>query len=158
MNKVKFPILAAIAGIMLFVFAIATVGGNGASAAPSLIPTPVSVSARGAAPAKPVVFYSGSVMTSAVASNAQGIAEYEIVDLQWVIDQTVLASGANTTTLKLQFSNDGVNWVDGATAVTSNAADAGDMQQYAVFGEFVRVHSTLENNNPVTLTVIGLAK
>lgn len=158
MNKVKFPVVAVIAGVVLFLAVLATIGGNGASAAPSLIPTPVSVTARSASPAKAVVFYSGSTVTTAVASNAQGIAEYEIVDLQWIIDQTVLASGANTTTLKLQFSNDGVNWVDGATAVSSNAADAVDMQQYALFGQFVRVHTTLGNTNPVTITVLGIAK
>lgn len=154
MNKVKFPVFAVIVGAVLFLAVLATIGGNGASAAPSLIPTPVSVTARGAAPAKALAFYVSSTMTTAVASNAQGIAEYEVVDLQWLIDQTLV----NTATFKLQFSNDGVNWVDGATPVSANAADAGDMQQYALFGQFVRVHTTLSNENPLTVTVIGVAK
>lgn len=154
MNKAKYPVIVVVMTLVLMVAFIATLGGNGASAAPSLIPTPVSVSSRGTSLAKDVMLYDASVMTTAVASNAQGVAEHEIIDLQWLIDQT----DVNTATIKLQFSNDGTNWVDGATAVSSNAADAGDMQQFALFGKFVRAHTTLANTNPVTITLIGVAK
>ena len=135
MNKAKYPVFVVVVALVLMVAFIATLGGNGASAAPSLIPTPVSVSSRGTALAKDVMLYDASVMTTAVASNAQGVAEHEIIDLQWLIDQT----DVNTATIKLQFSNDGTNWVDGATAVSSNAADAGDMQQFALFGKKKRL-------------------
>lgn len=155
MNKVKFPIIAVLAGVVLFLAILATMGGNGAHAAPSLIPTPVSVSSRGTALAKDVMFFNSVTLTTAVPSNAQGIAEHEIIDLQWLIDQAALT---NTLSISLQFSNDGVNWVDGARAVTSNVADAGDMQQFAVFGKFVRAYTSLDNTNPVTITLIGVAK
>jgi len=79
------------------------------------------------------------------------------MDLQWGIDQTLLTT-MNTTTLKLQFSNDGVNWIDGASFVSANVADANDMQQYAIFGRYARVYADVSNTNPLTLTVIGVAK
>lgn len=154
MNKVRYVVMGATAALVLFVALIATLGGNGASAAPSLIPTPVSVNPRGNYPAKDVVFYASKVMTTAETANAQGVEEHEVIDLQWIIDQT----DVNTATVKLQFSNDGVNWVDGATVVSSNAADANDMQQFALFGKYARAHTTLGNTNPVTITLIGLAK
>lgn len=124
----------------------------GPMAAPAAIPTPVSVTPGSGAP-QVATFWKGSVLT-ATGAGAEAIIAGEKVDLQWVIDQTAV----NTVTLKLQFSNDSTNWVDGATFVTSNAADAGDMQQYAVFGRYLRAHATVANSNPVTVTVIGLVK
>ena len=155
MNKVKYLVFIVVVVAMLFVAFLATLGGNGASAAPSLVPTPVSVSARGSAIAKDVVLYNGVVMTTAVASSAQGINEHEVIDLQWIIDQATLT---NTLSINIQFSNNGVNWVDGPRVVTTNTADANDMQQYAIFGKYIRAYPSLENNNPVTITLIGVAK
>jgi hypothetical protein len=64
----------------------------------------------------------------------------------------------NTTTLKLQFSNDGVNWTDGATIASAIAEDGAVLSQQAVFGKFARVYADVSNTNPVTLTVLGILK
>lgn len=125
-----------------------------AAAAPMAAPTPVTVTMGGKA-ASLVVFWERKVMTQAGPSAAQNVADHDKMDLQWVIDQ---GSTPNTATVKLQFSNDGINWIDGPTAVTNNNADANDMQQYAVFGRYARVSPTLGNTQPVTLTAIGVAK
>jgi hypothetical protein len=121
-------------------------------AAPAAIPTPVSVTPGNGAP-QVAPFWQATALTASGAG-AEAIIAGEKVDLQWVIDQATV----NTVTLKLQFSNDSTNWVDGATFVTNNAADAGDMQQYAVFGRYLRAYATVVNTNPVTVTVIGVVK
>lgn len=145
-----------VSAVMLAVMALAglaaSMGAGNAVAAPQAIPTPVSVTPGNDAP-QVATFWSAEPLTASAAGN-EAIIVGEKVDLQWVIDQT----DVNTVTLKLQFSNDSSNWVDGATFVTSNAADAGDMQQYAVFGRYLRAYATVSNSNPVTVTVIGLVK
>jgi hypothetical protein len=123
-----------------------------AVAGPAAIPTPVSITPGNGAP-QLVTLFNANVST-ADSSGAAAVIAGEKVDLQWLIDQTAV----NTVTLKLQFSNNGVNWIDGATFVTNNAADAGDMQQYALFGRYLRAHADVSNSNPVTVTVIGLVK
>jgi len=124
----------------------------GPMAAPAAIPTPVSITPGSGAP-QLVTLFNANVSTADEGGPAAVIAG-EKVDLQWIIDQT----DVNTVTLKLQFSNNGVTWIDGAAFVTSNAADAGDMQQYAVFGRYLRAYADVSNSNPVTVTVIGLVK
>lgn len=148
--------VAAAALLVCFLF-LALVGGNlapSATAAPPAIPTPVSVTAANPN-AKVLMLHNAKVITAAGNTAWLDIAAFQKVDLHWVIDQGTVA---NTTTLKLQFSNDGVNAVDGATFVTANAADAGDMQQYALFGRFLRVNNTAGTSQPVTITLVGLAK
>jgi len=129
-----------------------SMGAGPALAAPQAIPTPVSVTPGNGAP-QVATFWRAAPLTASGAGT-EAIIAGEKVDLQWVIDQTAV----NTVTLKLQFSNDSATWVDGATFVTNNAADAGDMQQYAVFGRYLRAYATVTNSNPVTVTVIGVVK
>lgn len=143
--------------VLLFAVLVLSIGGPAnVTAAPAAIPTPVSVNHSGSF-ADVNNFYVTSVITADGGSNAQNIQNHQVADLQWVIDQTLLTT-MNTTTLKLQFSNDGSNWIDGATFVTANVADAGDMQQYAIFGRYARVYADVSNTNPLTVTVIGVAK
>lgn len=146
-------------GLLLFVAMIMALspGANVAAApqlAPQYAPTPVSINA-GAGNAKTLTFWSSRVITEDAASACLGAAAQEKIDLQWVIDQTA----GNPVTLTLQHSNDGgVNVVNGAAAVVDNQADANDMQQFAIFGGCTRVHADATTANPVTVTVIGVAK
>lgn len=143
--------------IVLFAALVLSMGGPvNVTAAPSAAPTPVSINHSGSFADVPV-FYSTQVLTADGGSNAQNIQNHQVMDLQWGIDQTLLTT-VNTTTLKIQFSNDGVNWIDGASFVSANTADANDMQQYAIFGRYARVYADVSNTNPITLTVIGVAK
>lgn len=151
-NARVFVLLALVVAMVVFVGLSASMGAGSALAAPQAIPTPVSVTPGNGVPQVAPMFQAQALTASG--AGTQAIIAGEKVDLQWVIDQTAV----NTVTLKLQFSNDSTNWVDGATFVTSNAADAGDMQQYAVFGRYLRAYATVTNSNPVTVTVIGLVK
>lgn len=123
---------------------------------PVALVTPVSASVS-AAPGE-LVLFSSKVLTEDAGSVAAVVKPYQRTDIQYIFDQTIVAAAANTTTVKLQFSNDGVNWEDGATIATSNAADGAALSQQNVFGKYARVYADVSNTNPVTLTVIGVMK
>ncbi len=146
----------AVAVVIFAALVLSMTGPANVTAAPSAAPTPVSINHAGTFADVPV-FWSTQVVTADGGSSLQNIQNHQVVDLQWGIDQTLLTT-MNTTTLKLQFSNDGVNWIDGASFVSANVADANDMQQYAIFGRYARVYADVSNTNPLTLTVIGVAK
>jgi len=125
---------------------------------PLAAPTPQSVAGRSTTPSDVLVFSEQAVKTAAGNTAYVNVQDSDVVDLQWVIDQTAVAGAPNTTTLKLQFSNDGVNWVDGSAIATNNSADANDMQQFPVFGKLARVNYTASNSNPFTVTLIAVGK
>lgn len=148
----------AVALALLTVFGLAFQGtASAANPGPLAAPTPVSVTGntgRGQA----AVLWNAKVITEDTATGAMDILNYSKADIQWLVDQTVVAGAANTTTVKLQFSNNGTNWIDGMNAVATNSADAGDMQQFAVFGRYVRLYADVTNSNPVTWTLAVAAK
>lgn len=51
-----------------------------------------------------------------------------------------------------------MNTKHGATIVSANAADADALAQFAVYGRYTNVYADVTNTNPVTITVIGVAK
>ena len=146
---------AAIAIVALaFLLSALMSGPTHVSAAPAALVTPVSVNHAGGA-SKVATFFTTRVITQDTSSACLNIQNNEKMDLQWVIDQTIV----NTATLKLQFSNNGAaNVVDGTTFASANAADANDMQQYTVYGVCARVNVDVTNANPVVVTVIGNGK
>lgn len=154
MRKSYALIFGGVLGVILFVAFLGLVSSPNTYAAPSAAPTPVSNLDRGGMAAKVITLFSTDVLTADRNGPTQNIIGNDATDLQWVIDQTAV----NTVTLKIQYSVNGTNWIDGATFVTSNAADAGDMQQYPLFGQFVRVNADVTNASPVTITVMGVAK
>ena len=127
---------------------------------PLAIPTPVTAPAHSTVPNAPEfpLFFNAKALTADTRSSCFEVPEYSIVDLQWLIHQTIVNSTANTITLKLQYSNDDANYVDGASFVSSNAADAGDMQQYNLFGRYTCIYADVSNTQTVTVTVIGAVK
>ncbi len=125
-----------------------------AIAAPLAAPTPVISGWNADNSRYPVNFWLTEVITADGGTEAFTLANYEALDLQYVIDQT----SVNTMTLKLQHSNDGSHWTDGASIVASNAADANALNQFANFGLYSRVYADVTNTNPVTVSVIGVAK
>ena len=140
--------------VAALIFSMSSVAPDTAMAAPAPAPTPVSATDSGGNNAV-VTFWSGEALTATGASSVQNVMDFERVDLQTTIDQ---GTTPNTVTLKLQFSNDGTNWIDGATVVSANVADAGAMQQYALFGRYARLYATAGNSESVTVTAIGVAK
>jgi hypothetical protein len=142
--------------MLVGLFALMTLSTPGAQAGPLAAPTPVAGTYTGGTLARSVTLYDSTVTTStAFGGNGVSVLTGDRIDLQYVIDQP---TSVNTMTLKLQFSNDLVNWIDGATIVTDNAADANVMQQYAVFGNYARINIAGANTNEATVKVIGVLK
>lgn len=126
------------------------------TAAPAAAPTPASVTrpGNGEAPEFPV-FFNRAVLTADTRSSCFEVPEYSTVDMQYVIDQ----SDVNTTTVKLQFSNDLVTYVDGVAIVSANTEDASGMQQFQLFGRHTCVYAdVITSTYPITVTVIGVVK
>lgn len=142
--------------LMLVLFGVMVNTAPGVQAEPLAAPTPVAGTYTGGTLARAVTLYDSTVTTStAFGGSGVSILTGDRIDLQYVIDQP---TSVNTMTLKLQFSNDLVNWVDGATVVTDNVADANVMQQYAVFGSYVRVNIDAANTETATVKVLGVVK
>lgn len=157
MRKYGFLIaVIAIVGVAVMLGAMSTVQAS--QPVPLFAPTPVSVNTRNADLNDVLSFYATKVVTADGNTGSVNIQNADVLDLQVTADQTLVAGAPNTTTLKLQFSNDGINWVDGATVLTANDADATSLQQYAVFGKLARINTDVTSANPLTLTVIAVSK
>jgi hypothetical protein len=143
------------ATIALMVVALLFAGPASPSYADT-VPTPISVQAgSGSTDFLNVTFWSSDSVATSSASNALQLPGYDTIDLQYVIDQP---SPVNTTTIKIQWSNDNSNWSDGPTIVSSNAADADSMVQIANMGRYTRLYATQTGTNTVTITARGVAK
>jgi hypothetical protein len=120
------------------------------------VPTPISAQAGSGSPSwLAVTFWSEDDLAASAASNGIQLPGYDSLDLQYVIDQPTTV---NTTTIKVQWSNDNSNWSDGPTIVSANAADADSMIQVANMGRYTRLYATVSNTETVELTVLGIAK
>lgn len=117
-------------------------------------PTPVSGSNTGSTRSGKLDFFDTVVITEDTRSTLYALSGYDLVDVQWGIDM----SDTNTTTLKLQFSIDGRTWTDGVSIAASKAADDTGLNQFNNFGRYTAVYADVENTEPITLTVYGLAK
>lgn len=129
-----------------------------ATAAPSAAPTPVAVDRSPTQPTLATLWDRAEIAATG-RGGCVNTSAYEKMDLQYVIDQTVV----NTITLKLQFTNDSpgdtnATYIDGVTIISGNAADASDLQQFQVFGAWTCIHATVVNANPVTVSAKALLK
>ena len=113
--------------------------------------TPVSYGATVGTNSK-VTFFNGNV--TADTRVCFDLSNYNKVDLQWIIDQGTV----NTTTLKLQWSNDNLNYEDTATVASANTADTHSGQQYNLFGQHNCVLADVANSNALGLKIFGVAK
>jgi len=143
--------LALFAGVLV-VQPMTDYGAVGATA----ITTPAAVPPMSTDNTKdPFYFWATSVITqSGASSNAWRLQDYEVLDLHCVLDATL----ANTTTIKLQYSNDNVNWADGHSVIQNTGSDQNDMVQRYNFGAYTRLYATVTNSNPLTVTVVGIAR
>ena len=148
---------AAVVLVASLLAAFAMVPAGSTQAAPAAAPTPVAAVQRSPAPEFPV-FFRGGALTADTRSSCFEVPDYSVIDLQYNIDQTLVETTANTTTLTIQFSNDLVTFVDGLNAVADNAADASGMVQLQLFGRHTCVYANVSNTLPVTITVNGVVK
>lgn len=127
----------------------AHVSGATAESGVQAVLTPVSVPANGFAGAKLNFMPRNSriVTSTAAYGEAVQVGKYKTIDVQSVVD----VGSANTITLTLQYSNDGVNFVDGPV-VGAVAADANTMVQYAAFGDVMRLKYDAASTTAITIT------
>jgi len=151
------PTVAFVLLLVSFFVAVALVPSSGTQAAPAAAPTPVAAVQRSPAPEFPL-FFNGKVLTADTRSSCFDVPDYAVVDLQWIVDQTIVDAAANTTTLTLQWSNDNANYVNGVAVASNVITDTDDLQQFQLFGRHACVYADVSNTNPVTLTVLGVVK
>ena len=153
MNRSFYLVFSLVMALALLAGAMVALNTPTALAAPAADPTPVVSGFSQRSPTE-LTWLSDVATTADGGSTPQLVSAWQAVDIQYNIDQGTV----NTVTLKLQFSNDGTNWTDGATLVSGNAADASVLSQAAVFGKWARVYADVTNTNPVTITAIGIMK
>ncbi len=159
MNSKRTIVLTVVVALMVFALALTALSGGGAAtAAPMAIPTPVSVTRPAGDGYITVAPFSAQVLTEDTTSTCYDVAKFSVVDVLYSIDQTVLASGANTTTLTTRWGIDSTTTVAGVNIVASNADDATDMAQVQVFGRYFCVLANVSNSQSVTVTVQAIAK
>lgn len=131
----------------------AMVGGGGVNPALAAAPTPVSITQPvGLNPAL-YTMYSGNAITASAQGSCWELGRWAIADVQSTID----ISNLQTVTVKIQYSNDGTNLVDGANVATGSA-DASTFYQAPLFGRFACAYVTLGTSAPVTVNVTAWAK
>lgn len=152
-NQRLLPVL--ILGLVLFI-AVLMIPANLAGpvqAAPPAAPTPITgVVASDAG--NYFVFLDAQAFAADGYSDAVTLASFEWADWQYLIDNI----DTNTTTVTIQYSNDGANWVNGPALISSNAGDAGDMTRLPLFGRYTRLHVNSTTTDTLTLSVNVLAK
>ena len=150
----RFGVAIAITIGLMFLLAALTMVSNAPPVSADTVPTPVYIS--GSDDRLFVTFFDADTTVTTENSPGFQLAAYEFMDVQFVVDQT--GSPANTTTLKIQWSNDNTNWSDGPNIVASNAADADGMVQVANLGRYTRINKTVAGTNTMTWTVKAVAK
>lgn len=118
--------------------------------------TPISVNARGPEAARVAEYFVSKVIT-ADTRVCFDLSGYETIDLQYQVDATL----ANTTTVTTQQTNISPTagpFNTGAAVATVISADANTMLQTGAFGRWNCVLADVTNSNPITFTIIGVAK
>jgi len=149
---------AIVALILLAMVNLLFAPASGVSAAPPAAPTPIANIPGDSDNSLYVTFQSALSMSADTNTTGRLVQGYEYLDLQTTVDQTVVGTENNTTTITIQFSNDGSNWDNGPAILSSNAADTTDMTRVQLFGRYVRFNQDVTLGNPITITLLGLAK
>lgn len=154
-QKLLLPFIVALVALGVVIGGF--IGLSPAGAAPGAIPTPAFTGYSGDT-TQNVTFWNAQAMTVDAGSTAFELGQAEALDIQYIIDQDWAGGEPNTTTLKLQFSNDNTNWTDGVAVVTSNTTDTVNLLQYNNFGRYTRIYADVGASDGLTLTVIAVAR
>lgn len=153
MRKAAIPLLIA---LVLLLGLSGLLWSSGSIAAPMAQATPVGVT-RAEQPPRLEWFWGspdGGTRLTADERVCFEAAAYNLVDLQWNVDQGTV----NTITLKTQFSNDGILYDDGVTAQAASAVDVADLNQFELFAIYTCLYADLTNSNGITVSANGLFK
>jgi len=99
-------------------------------------------------------FFNSAAMTADTTSSCFELANYDVMDVYYNIDQGT----TNTTTLTLRFGNTESALVNGVNIVASNTADASGLQPYQTFGRYACILADVTTTDTITITVNALAK
>lgn len=95
-------------------------------------------------------------LTGDTNTTAVEVMNMSAVDIQYTTVHT--AGEVNTTTLTVQYSNDGTNWTSGLALATANAAAATSITRVPVFGRYMRVNQDTTNANAITVTLLAVGR
>lgn len=150
----KQAMYAAIIGALLLAVLLGAMVGVGNAPALAAAPTPVAITQPvGLQPAL-YTLISGNAITQSVQGTCRELGKWALLDAQTTID----VSDTQTVTVKIQYSNDGVNLVDGANLAASVITDGSTFYQAPLFGRYACAYATLATTAPVTVSVTGWAK
>jgi len=155
-ERKHFTLFVALMAGLVMILALLSVMSNAApsSAAPEAAPTPLSNPVH-SEDAINVEWASARVLTEDTYLDAKQLINYETLDVSYTLDKTV----TNTCTVTVQFSNDGTNWASGINIATNvGSEDATDLLQINNFGRYTRFKIDLANTNPITWTILAVAK
>jgi len=148
----KYAVIASLIAVLLLAAFFGAMNGGGVTPALGAAPTPVSITQPVGLEPQLYTLFSG-VVTTSTQGTCRELGKWAVADIQTVID----VSSTQTVTLKIQYSNDGVNLVDGANIVAASA-DTNTLTQLPLFARYACAHATLGSTNTVTVTVTGWAK
>ena len=127
--------------------------GGGGTPALAAAPTPVSITQPVGLNPQLYTLFSGTAITASAQGTCWELGKWAVADVQSIID----VSDTQTVTVKIQYSNNGTNLVDGMNLATS-AADASTFVQAPLFGRYACAYATLATTAPVTVSVTAWAK
>ena len=148
----KYAVIASLIAVLLLAAFFGAMNGGGVTPALGAAPTPVSITQPVGLEPQLYTLFSG-VVTTSTQGTCRELGKWAVADIQTVID----VSSTQTVTLKIQYSNDGVNLVDGANIVAASA-DTNTLTQLPLFARYACAYATLGSTNTVTVTVTGWAK
>jgi len=157
MKNIKHILAGVIIGLA-FIALVFIPFGHLAEASPPAAPTPVADFLVGSVQPASVIFQAATALS--VDTNTTGVEamRFGAVDIQYTIDQTATGE-VNTNTLKVQYSNDNSNWVDGLTLASANAADVTSITRVPVFGRYMRINQDITLTTiPVTITLLAVGR
>lgn len=161
MKNRLFPMVSALVLTALLLAVLAGGGWQPASAAPVPAITPVAATLPiGGSDTALIKFYDAESLT-ADDQECRDLQEWRVMDLEYLVDQTLVSGETNTTTVTLEHTN-GVTALTtnttGQTVVSANAADADDLNRFDLYGRYTCVDINVTNSNAVTWTVYAVVR
>lgn len=155
MSKLQRYILTmvSVALVLFLALGVAMLGSQMATAAPVEQQIP-AIAAGGLRPGAASLF--NSVVTSETAvwyGPATDVTLYDESELNFVVDQTVVAGAPNTVSIAIENSWDRVNWTRTVVTATNTNDQNLIVTDTVPLGRFWRVRVAPTNANPVTVTV-----
>ncbi len=146
--------IAVAVGALLLAVLLGAMVGAGGSPALAAAPTPVSITQPVGLNPQLYTLFSGNAITQSAQGPCWELGKWAIADVQTTVD----VSNPQTVTVKIQYSNDGTNLVDGANVAATVVADGSSFYQAPLFGRYACAYATLGTTAPATVTVTAWAK